>query len=31
MIMEQALGMTVGHAETAAFVERWLRRLEREP
>jgi len=31
MIMEQALGMTIGHAETAAFVERWLRRLEREP
>jgi AcrR family transcriptional regulator len=31
MIMEQALGMTVGHAETAAFVERWLRRLEGGP
>jgi len=31
MIMEQALGMTVGHAETAAFVEGWLRRLEGKP
>jgi len=31
MIMEQALGMTVGHAETAAFVEQWLRRLEGKP
>jgi TetR/AcrR family transcriptional regulator len=31
MIMEQALGMTVGHAETAAFVEQWLRRLEGRP
>jgi hypothetical protein len=31
MIMEQALGMTIGHAETLAFVEQWLRRLEGEP
>jgi AcrR family transcriptional regulator len=30
MIMEQALGMTIGHAETLAFVEQWLRRLEGE-
>jgi TetR/AcrR family transcriptional regulator len=31
MILEQALGMTVGHAETIAFVEQWLRRLEGKP
>jgi AcrR family transcriptional regulator len=32
LIMEQeALGMTLGHAETVEFVERWLCRLEGEP
>lgn len=32
LIMEQeALGMTLGHAETVEFVERWLHRLEGEP
>ncbi|OHV06431.1 TetR/AcrR family transcriptional regulator [Mycobacterium talmoniae] len=32
LVMEQeALGMTAGHAETVAFVEHWLRRLEGEP
>jgi TetR/AcrR family transcriptional regulator len=31
MILEQALGKTVGHAETAAFVEQWVRRLEGKP
>lgn len=32
LVMEdEALGMTAGHAETVAFVERWLRRLEGEP
>jgi hypothetical protein len=29
--MEQALGMSAGHAEIVAFVERYLRRLEGEP
>lgn len=28
LVMEQALGMSAGHAETVAFVERYLRRLE---
>jgi AcrR family transcriptional regulator len=31
IIEREALGMTCGHAETVAFVERWLRRLEGEP
>lgn len=32
LVMEdEALGMTAGHAETLAFVERWLYRLEGEP
>jgi TetR/AcrR family transcriptional regulator len=31
MIMEQALGITTGHAETFDYCERWLRRLEGEP
>lgn len=31
IIEQEALGMTLGHAETIAFVERWLRRLEGEP
>lgn len=31
LVMEQALGMSAGHAETVAFVERYLRRLEGEP
>lgn len=32
LVMEaEALGMTAGHAETVAFVEHWLRRLEGEP
>lgn len=30
MVMEQALGMSSGHAETLAFVENWLRELEGE-
>jgi len=29
--MERALGMSTGHAETFAFCEQWLRRLEGEP
>jgi AcrR family transcriptional regulator len=28
MVMEQALGMSAGHAETIAFVERYIRKLE---
>jgi AcrR family transcriptional regulator len=28
LVMEQALGMSAGHAETWAFCEQWLRRLE---
>jgi AcrR family transcriptional regulator len=28
LVMEEALGMSGGHAETAAFVEDWLRQLE---
>lgn len=31
MVMEQALGMSAGHAEVLAFCEDWLRRLEGEP
>lgn len=31
LVMEQALGMSAGHAETAEFVERYLQRLEGEP
>jgi AcrR family transcriptional regulator len=31
LVMEQALGMSAGHSETVAFVERYLRRLEGEP
>ncbi len=31
LVMEQALGMSAGHAETVAFVERYLLRLEGEP
>lgn len=30
MVMEQALGMTAGHAEVLKFCEDWLRRLEGE-
>ncbi|MGV9797713.1 TetR/AcrR family transcriptional regulator [Mycobacterium sp. NPDC003449] len=31
MVMEQALGMSAGHAEVIEFCEDWLRRLEGEP
>jgi AcrR family transcriptional regulator len=31
LVMERTLGMTTGHAETFAFCERWIRRLEGEP
>lgn len=31
MVMEQALGMSSGHAEVLAFCEGWLRRIEGEP
>jgi TetR/AcrR family transcriptional regulator len=31
MVMERALGITTGHAETFDFCEQWLRRLEGEP
>ncbi|BBU21344.1 TetR/AcrR family transcriptional regulator [Mycobacterium xenopi] len=31
LVMEQALGMSLGHPETAAFVERYLHRLEGDP
>lgn len=31
LVIEQALGMSTGHAETVAFVESYLRRLEGEP
>jgi TetR/AcrR family transcriptional regulator len=31
LVMEQALGMSTGHAETLAFCEQWLRQLEGEP
>jgi hypothetical protein len=30
MIMDQTLGMSVGHAEMLAFCEDWLHRLEGE-
>ena len=30
-MMERALGMSSGHAETFAFCEHWLRTLEGEP
>ncbi|KUI29049.1 TetR/AcrR family transcriptional regulator [Mycobacterium sp. GA-2829] len=30
LVMEQALGMSAGHAEAWAFCEQWLRRLEGE-
>ncbi|MGC2654264.1 MAG: helix-turn-helix domain-containing protein [Mycobacterium sp.] len=31
LVIEQALGMSAGHAETLAFVERYLHRLEGAP
>jgi AcrR family transcriptional regulator len=31
LVLEQALGMSAGHAETVALVERYLRRLEGDP
>ncbi|CAJ1503353.1 helix-turn-helix domain-containing protein [[Mycobacterium] kokjensenii] len=31
MIEKEALGMTLGHAETVEFVERWLHRIEGDP
>jgi AcrR family transcriptional regulator len=31
LVMEQALGMSAGHAETVEFVERYLDRLEGDP
>lgn len=31
IIEQEALGMTLGHAETVEFVERWLQRLEGDP
>jgi TetR/AcrR family transcriptional regulator len=31
LVMERALGMSTGHAETLDYCERWLRRLEGEP
>ncbi|GFG51179.1 TetR family transcriptional regulator [Mycolicibacterium agri] len=31
LVMETALGMSSGHAETLEFVEAWLRQLEGEP
>ena len=31
LVVERALGMSTGHAETFAYCERWLRRLEGEP
>ncbi|MCV7399867.1 TetR/AcrR family transcriptional regulator [Mycobacterium fragae] len=31
LVMEQALGMSAGHAETVAFVERYLHQLEGAP
>jgi AcrR family transcriptional regulator len=31
LVMEHALGMSLGHPETVAFVERYLHRLEGEP
>jgi hypothetical protein len=31
LVMERALGMSSGHAETFKYCEEWLRRLEGEP
>ena len=31
LVMERALGMSTGHAETFKYCEEWLRRLEGEP
>jgi hypothetical protein len=31
LVIEQALGMSAGHAETIEFVERYLHRLEGDP
>ena len=31
LVMERALGMSTGHAETFAYCEQWIRRLEGEP
>lgn len=31
LVVERALGMTTGHAETFEFCERWIRRLEGDP
>jgi hypothetical protein len=31
LVMEEALGMSAGHAETVEVVESYLRRLEGEP
>nr|WP_090343572.1 TetR/AcrR family transcriptional regulator [Mycolicibacterium malmesburyense]CRL74639.1 TetR family transcriptional regulator [Mycolicibacterium malmesburyense] len=31
LVVERALGMTTGHAETFAFCEKWIRRIEGEP
>jgi TetR/AcrR family transcriptional regulator len=31
MVMERELGMSTGHAETFAYCEKWLRRLEGDP
>lgn len=31
LVMERALGMDTGHAETFAFCEEWIRRLEGDP
>jgi hypothetical protein len=31
LVMERALGTTVGHAETFAYCEQWIRRLEGDP
>lgn len=31
LVVERALGMTTGHAETFAYCEQWIRRLEGEP
>ena len=31
LVVERALGMSTGHAETIAFCEKWIRRLEGEP
>jgi AcrR family transcriptional regulator len=31
LVMERALGMSTGHAETFAYCEQWIRRFEGEP